>query len=161
MPFKIYSDEAASIYTFTEEQYMAHHYDKFPETTFFEPSQLQMIIPSYYSDSTWIASDSVRENIRKYACYAYNQNDAQIDPATVDFNTTLCEMYKEFGDADFPIEIGFQFKEKFDRPVSLSILTLILGSCGCSNCTWYTVAQLEEGIIGRQEATWRVRLNFA
>lgn len=74
VPFKLYDNESPSIYDFNEVMFKKRHFDEWPETKFFEPAQLQLIVPTYFSDSTWIASDSQRAFLQKYACIANLQS---------------------------------------------------------------------------------------
>lgn len=88
IPFKLYDNESPSIYDFDESMFTKRKFDEWPETKFFEPGQLQLIVPTYYSDTTWIASDSTRAFLQKYSCLA---NIRSISDEAV---PQLCEIHK-------------------------------------------------------------------
>lgn len=76
------------------------HFDSWPETKFFDPGQLQLIVPTYYSDTTWIASDSTRAFLQKYSCIA---NMKSIGDDAV---PALCEVHKNVTNVQ-NVSIGF------------------------------------------------------
>ena len=56
-PVKIYANEAPALYSFDDQMFENHGFLKWAETKFFNPVQLQMFVPTRFSDTTWIASD--------------------------------------------------------------------------------------------------------
>ena len=111
IPFKLYDNESPSIYDFDEAMLKKRHFNEWPETKFFEPAQLQLIVPTYFSDTTWIASDSTRAFLQKYACIANIQSvsDEKVPEG--------CSIHKDVSNLQ-NVSIGFQLKTLFKRNVS-------------------------------------------
>ena len=126
-----------------------HHFDEWPETKFFEPAQLQLIVPTYFSDTTWIASDSTRAFLQKYACIANIQSisDEEVPEG--------CGIHKDVSNAQ-NVSIGFQLKTLFKRNVSFKLFICILALLGPligKRRIWTSTAQLEHRRPLRQSAS--------
>lgn len=67
-----------------------------------------MIVPTYFSDTTWIASDSTRAFLQKYACIANIQSisDEEIPDG--------CSIHRNVSNLQ-NVTIGFQLKTLFHR----------------------------------------------
>ena len=58
------------MFTATQERFDELELDKTAETMFFDPQQIQYVVPSIFSDTNWIISDDMRLSLQKYACIA-------------------------------------------------------------------------------------------
>lgn len=80
VPYKIYQTETPNIFEFSKELFEHRAFDQYPETKYFDPEQVQLLMPSIFSDTTWIASDEVRVNLQKHSCIAYIKAAYDEDP---------------------------------------------------------------------------------
>lgn len=126
------------MYEFDQVMFEKRHFNFWPETKFFEPAQLQLIVPTYFSDTTWIASDSTRAFLQKYACIANIQSisDEEIPDG--------CSIHRNVSNLQ-NVTIGFQLKTLFHRDVSLipPSAFYFLGTLKREGSLWHPAAKPE------------------
>ena len=121
-PYKLFDNESPALFAFDKDDLAAEGFDKWPETKFFDTQQVQLIQATRFSDQAWIASNEVRENLRKFGCFAY-WKAVQLKPEMLNEEQyKSCNRYEEDFAQIKEVSVGFELFYDFDREVSFLFL---------------------------------------